>query len=153
MTDPPLKVLRSKRARIHRVLERLEPLVAGYREKLARIEAEIQAIAPELNLPPRRYKPNPHFARGELPRIAMDILRDATGPLAVRDIAVKALARKGITLPDRRTMKLTRLRLQQTFSAWAKRGIVVSVGTNRGRKRMLADRSGGIANPQQCGIT
>ena len=140
MIDPPLKVLRSKRARIHRALERLEPLVAGYREKLARIEAEIQAIAPELNLPSRRYKPNPNFARGELPRIAVDILRTAPGPLAVRDIAVKAQARKGITLPDRRTMKLTRLRLQQTFSVWAKRGIVVSVGTNRGQKRMLVEQ-------------
>ena len=36
MIDPPIKVLRSKRTRIHRVLERLEPLVAGYPEKLAR---------------------------------------------------------------------------------------------------------------------
>ena len=79
MIDPPLKILRSKRARIHRMLERLEPMVTGYREKLARIEAEIQAIAPELNLPPRRYLPNPHFARGELPRIAMDILRHVAG--------------------------------------------------------------------------
>ena len=114
-------------------------MVAGYREKLAGIEAEIQAIAPELNLPPRRYKSNPHFARGELPRIAMDILRDALGPIAVRDIAVQALARKGIALPDRRTMRLTRLRLQQTFSVWAKRGLVVSVGTNKGRKRALAE--------------
>ena len=67
----------------------------------------------------------------------MDILRDAPGPIAVRDIAVKAMAQKGIALPDRRTMKLTRPRLQQTFSAWAKRGIVVSVGEGKGRKRML----------------
>ena len=140
MIDPPITKLRRARARVHRVLDRLEPIVAGYREKLAGIEAEIQAIAPELNLPPRRYKPNPHFARGELPRIAMDILRDAPGPLAVRDIAAKVLARKRITLPHPRTMKLTRLRLQQTFSVWAKRGLVASVGTNKGRKRVLAER-------------
>ena len=145
MIDPTITKLRRARARararVHRVLERLEPMVAGYREKLAGIEAEIQAIAPELTLPPRRYKPNPHFARGELPRIAMDILREEQGPIAVREIAIKALARKGITLPDRRTMKLTRLRLQQTFSVWAKRRLVVSVGTNKGRMRVLVERS------------
>ena len=84
MIDPPIKVLRSKRARIHHVLERLGPLVAGYRKKLAR---------------------------------------------------------KGITLPDRQTIELTRLRLQQTFSVWAKRGIVVSVGEGKTRQRVLAYQS------------
>jgi hypothetical protein len=130
MIDPPITTLRRARTRIHRVLERLEPIVAGDREKLARIESEIQAIASELDLPPRRYKPNPHFARGELPRIAMDILRDASDPMAVREIAVKPLAWKGVTLPDRRTMKPTRLRLAQTFGLWAKRGIGVTVAVN-----------------------
>ena len=137
MIDPPITNLRRARARVHRVLDRLEPLVAGYREKLARLEAEIKAIAPELDLPHRRREPNPDFARGELPRIAMDILRMAAGPMAVRDIATKALARKGITLPDRRTMKRTRLALQKVFAIWAKRGVVVGVGIGNGRKRML----------------
>ena len=98
MTDPLVNNLRRARARVHRVLDRLEPLAAGYREKLARLEAEIKAIAPELDLPHRRREPNPDFARGELPRIAMDILRTAAGPLAVREIATRALARKGNTL-------------------------------------------------------
>jgi hypothetical protein len=70
----------------------------------------------------------------------MDILCDAPGPIAVRDIAVKALARKGITLPDRRTMKRTRISLQKLFAGWANRGIVVGVGTGNGQKRMLAER-------------
>ena len=63
MLDPRITKLRHARARINRVLERLEPVIAGYREKLAGIEAEIQAIAPELKPPPRRYKPNADFAR------------------------------------------------------------------------------------------
>lgn len=114
-------------------------MVARYREKLDRINADIQAIAPELNLPPRRYKPNPYFARGELPRIALRVLRQASSPIAVRDIAVQALASKGVTLPDRRTMKLTRTRLQQIFTVWTKRGIVGSVGENKGPKRVLVE--------------
>jgi hypothetical protein len=139
MADALLKTLRCKRARIHRVLERLEPMVSGYREKLAGIEAELQAIAPELNLPPRRYLPNPHFARGELRRIAMDILRDAPGPLAVREVVAKALARKGVTLPDRRTFRTTRVRLQRVFTLWGKRGLLLSVGSGKGTKRVLAE--------------
>ena len=106
----------------------------------SQFEAEIKAIAPELDLPHRRRELNPDFARGELPRIAMDILRMAAGPMAVRDIATKALARKGITLPDRRTMKRTRLALQKVFAIWAKRGVVIGVGTGNGRKRVLAER-------------
>ena len=140
MIDPPITKLRRARARVHRVLDRLEPLIAGYREKLARLEAEIKAIAPELDLPHRRREPNPDFARSELPRIAMDILRTAAGPMAVREIAAKALARKGLTLPDRRTMKRTRLALQKLFAGWAKRGTMVGVGTGNGRKRELTGR-------------
>lgn len=121
------------------MLEGLEPIVADHQAKLAKINADIQSIAPELNLPPRRYKPNPHFNRGELPRIALRILREASGPISVRDIAIQALASKGVTLPDRSIMKLTRTRLQQIFTVWAKRDIVGSVGTHKNRKRMLVN--------------
>jgi hypothetical protein len=118
-------------------IDQLEPQLAGYRAKLADLEARIHDLAPELNLPPRRYSPNPHFARGELPRLAMDIMRAAGEPLAVREIAVRALAMKGVTLPDRRAMKLTRLRLQQTFCAMAQRGLVGRVGSGKAAKRVL----------------
>jgi len=40
-----------KRIRIHRALHRLESLVAGYHAKLARVEARIKEIAPELRCP------------------------------------------------------------------------------------------------------
>jgi hypothetical protein len=45
------------------------------------------------------------------------ILRDHGESLATREIAVRALAAKGVTLPDRGAVKVTRLRLQNTFSA------------------------------------
>ena len=83
MIDPPLKKLRAKRIRIHRQLDKLEPLLASYRTKLAEVEAAIQALAPALPLPTRHrtYQPNPYFARGELPRIATAVLREAGEPL------------------------------------------------------------------------
>lgn len=137
MQDSDLTKLRRARSRVHKQIAQLEPMLADYHAKLADIEARIQEIAPELNLPPRRYSPNPHFARGELPRLAMNIMRAASGPLATREIAVRALAVKGIVLPDRRAMKLTRLRLQQTFCSWQAKGWVVRVGVGKAGKRTL----------------
>ena len=130
--------LRSKRSRVHRALDRLEPMVADYRAKLAGLEAAIQVIAPELQLHPRRYKPNPVFARNELPRLALDVMRQAAGPIAVRTIAARALAAKGVALPDPHTMKRTRVRLQQIMVVWARRGMVRSVGSGREGMRELA---------------
>ena len=83
-----------------RVLDRLEPQVKVYRAKLARIEAGIRELAPELPVAGRFRKPNPHFARGELTRLALAVLREAGEPMRNRDIAAECLRRKGcIRLP------------------------------------------------------
>lgn len=58
MQDSELTKLRRARSRVHRQLDKLEPLLAGYHAKLADLNARIQTLAPELNLPPRRYSPN-----------------------------------------------------------------------------------------------
>ena len=97
-------------------------------------------LDPQLWLPPRRYKPNPHFARNELPRIAMAVLREAAEPLATKVVALRALATKGVMTPDRRTMKVTRTRLLQFLSKLDKRGITQKVGSGNRTKRILAER-------------
>jgi hypothetical protein len=58
--------LRRARIRIHRQLDKLEPMLAAYHFKLAHVEAQIQALALELPLPMRHrtYQPNPYFMRG-----------------------------------------------------------------------------------------
>jgi hypothetical protein len=93
--------LRRARIRIHRQLE--EPLLAAYHFKLAHVEAQIQALAPGLLLPTRHrtYQPNPYLMRGELPRVALAILREAGEPLPIRVIAARALARKDCRTPTR----------------------------------------------------
>ena len=66
--------------RAHFALKQAETLAQNYRDKLADIEALIQAIAPDLQLPSRSCRPNPIFARGELRRLAIDMLREAGTP-------------------------------------------------------------------------
>ena len=46
--------------------------------------------------------PTRTFARGELPRVALAILREAGEPLPIRVIAARALARKDCSAPTRR---------------------------------------------------
>lgn len=94
-------------------------------------------MAPDLNNPPRFYKPNPHFAQGELLRIVREIMWETGGPLSVRTISLAALARKGVTLPGPGTMKRTRTRIQQIFVASGKQGKVRTVGRKKDRRQVL----------------
>lgn len=80
MNSRTLANLRRKRLYIHKLLNRLEPAVARLRASLVETGAAIQAVAPDLNIPPRFYKPNQHFARGELPRIVREIMWQAGEP-------------------------------------------------------------------------
>jgi hypothetical protein len=137
MDSRALGNLRRKRRYIHRQLDRLEPAVARLRESLAETDARIASVAPELNLAPRRYKPNPNFTRGELPRLVREIMREADLALSTAEIARRALAQKGFDLPGPGTMKRTRMRVGQLFAAWGKAGKVRKVGRKRGTRRTL----------------
>lgn len=137
MPEKPLTKLRRARRCVVANLRRLEPLVAGYQAKLARLDAQIQELDPRLPLPPRHYKPNPVFARGELPRLVMAILREAKAPLPVGVIAVRALAMKGVERPGPGPRKLIRVRVSNLFWVWDRRGVTRKVGAGNGTRRGL----------------
>ena len=140
--DPrTLANLRRKRIYIHKQLNRYEPLVARLRASLAETDARIQAECPDLNLPPRFHKPNPYFARGELPRIVREIMWEAGGPIAIRTIALAALARKGVTLPGPGTMRYTRNKVRGIIWLWERLGKAMTVGRNKGTRRVLVSET------------
>lgn len=138
MPEKETSRLRRQRRRVVAQLRKLEPLVADYQAKLDRIDTRLRELDPELFIAPRHYKPNPVFARQELPRLAMAIMREAGEPLPVGVIAVRALARKGVTAPGPGLRKLIRVRLQQYLGVQEKRGAVVKVGTGNVTRRGLA---------------
>jgi hypothetical protein len=111
MKDTDLAKLCRARSRAHFALKQAETLAQGYRDKVADLKARFQAIAPDLQLLARLREPNPIFARGELRKLAIDMLREAGRPLAIRDMALGALTAKGVRFPDRQTTKRTRVRL------------------------------------------
>jgi len=137
MSNPDLINLRRKRLYIHKQLARYEPLVERLRASLEETNAAIQAICPDLNLPPRFHQPNRHFKRGELPRIVREIMWQAGGPIAVRTIALAALARKGVTLPGPGTMRHTRKLVRGILGRWETLGKARTVGRDKGTRRVL----------------
>jgi hypothetical protein len=124
--------LRRARIRIHRQLDKLEPLVAGYYAKLAEVNAAILAIDPQ-----RGCRPGRHFARGEVPRLALGVMREAGEPLPVAVIVRKMLAAKGVAPPHRRTFKLTKNRLHNALLALDARGNTTKVGRGNATRRGL----------------
>jgi hypothetical protein len=77
--------LRAKRAEIGGYVVELERKLKQQRASLAHIDATIRLFAPGLNpdaIPPKRsYRRTRYFAKGELSRRCLDVLRDAKGHL------------------------------------------------------------------------
>src|SRR5271166_2811634 len=114
--DKGLTKLRRARTRCRKALKQAEQLAQGYRDKLADLKARIQAVAPDLKLPPRFHRPNPYFAHGELRRLAIDMLRETGRPLAIQELALAALKDKGVRFPHRRTMRITQTLPHNAFA-------------------------------------
>jgi hypothetical protein len=138
MPHNELANLRHARARCHSRLKHAEELVASCRNKLADLEARIYAIAPELELPVRFRKPNPVFARAELPRLALAILREADEPLPIRVVVVRALKAKGIAWPEPALRRRTRTKLREIFGKLRQRGVLEVVGSGNATRHRLA---------------
>jgi hypothetical protein len=66
MPETELTKLRCARSRAILALKQAEAQVAAHQTRLADLEARIKAISPELDLPTRRRRPIPVFARGAL---------------------------------------------------------------------------------------
>jgi hypothetical protein len=110
-------------------------MLAFQRQRREAIESAIHDLEPELNLPPPNRKPNPVFARNEITRLALDVLREAGEPLGVTEIAVRVLAAKGLPLPSPRIRKMTRARRRAVFAALGSAGWCERSGlVRRGRK-------------------
>src|SRR5208282_6397771 len=115
MRQTELTRLRRKRYAIQRALMSIERALALHQTRLAEVEAAIPALDPVPALPLPRPGRTPIFARGELARLAPDILRQAGWPLAMREMVRYCLAAKGLPFPDRRSRTLTPRRLPAAF--------------------------------------
>ena len=68
--------------------------------------------------------------------MAIDMLREAGRPLAIKEMALAALNSKGVRFPDRRTTKQIHVRLRNVFA---------KLQARRGRRADGGDREGDAA--------
>lgn len=120
------KVLRVRRHRLYRLIERTRSIITE-------IESELQARGVPMTGPPRRRtKPLP-FRHNELPRLCLNALRAAERPMHIREIAAVVLRAHGLDPLDRAladtTVKLAREVLRQQ----RRKGFVRLVGLQRAR--------------------
>ena len=115
MKNRRLERLRHARVVCNKTIAKLESQLAYQRSRRDVIEAEIQAIAPDLQLPASRRKLNTLVARGELPRMALTVLREAGVLLAESVNARRVLQANGIDLPLIWQQRMTRARFRVFF--------------------------------------
>ncbi|HEX8167514.1 MAG TPA: hypothetical protein VF601_17240 [Beijerinckiaceae bacterium] len=92
---------------------------AKLREDMKHVEAVIKMFDPGFNLRPvavKRRKLNPWFKRGTIFRHAMDVLREATGPLTSREIAERMLAARGIQDAPREVVAALAVSVQSSMT-------------------------------------
>ncbi|UEM07006.1 hypothetical protein JL101_029895 (plasmid) [Skermanella rosea] len=104
--------LKDKRAELSGVIADLEKRIGQHRADLLHVDAVLRLFAPEFEPAAiaakavRRH--NGWFRPGELARMVLDILRMAPAPLAIREITVQVMERRGLDPDDRRTAELLR---------------------------------------------
>ncbi len=104
MSDLALSALKRKRAEVAGQVAYFKKQIRRHQQTLAHIDACIKLWEPDSRpdrIPNRRiYVRNRIFKPGEMPRLALDILRTATEPMTTAEIGAAMIARKGASVAD-----------------------------------------------------
>ena len=138
MSDPQaMKALRARRLDIAGQVHDTERKLAKLRAALANLDAAMILLTPDHpeGIPPRRdYRRTKYFARNELPRLVLDALREAKGPLSLGEIASYAIKTTGISESAHEAVKGT---LVPIMRGLVKRGTVSTEGNTRNRRWLV----------------
>ncbi len=144
MAEPHVvTALRAKRAEISGHVHDLERKLARHRANLANIDATIRLFAPELNpdsIPPKRtYRRTRYFAKGELSRRILSVLREASGkPTSTAAIASAVLAGKDFPIGEGVLSEAVTDMVLTVLRRLSKRETVAKSGTSRNAQWALA---------------
>ena len=135
--------LKTKRAEISGHVHDLERKLVRHRASLAAIDATIRLYAPELNpdsIPPKRtYRRTRYFAKGELSRRVVDVLRQASGkPMTTAAITSAVLADKGFPIGEAALSDAVTDMVLTVLRRLCKREEVGKSGTSRNAQWALA---------------
>ena len=101
-----------------------------------------RGVDPETIRPKRAYRRNRYFARNELSRLCLGVLRTAAGePLSTDEIAARVIAAKGFDLADSVLRVAIREQVGSTVKRLHRDGPIENMGAGRASKWKLAGRT------------
>ena len=141
-----VSAIKAKRLEIAAQVQDAERKLAKLRAALANLDAAAVLLIPghPEGIPKRqRYQPSRYFSKNELPRLVLEALRKAPGPLLTDEIARYAMHANGITPAAQESVikpVIAALRIL------VRRGTVTKTGVARGARWAIAenhDKEGG----------
>jgi hypothetical protein len=144
MAEPHVvTALRAKRAEISGHVHDLERKLARHRASLAAIDTTIRLYAPGLDLdsiaPKRTYRRTRYFAKGELSRRVVDVLRQAAGkPMTTAAITSAIVADKGFPVGEGALSEAVTDMVLTVLRRLCKRGEVAKSGASRNAQWALS---------------
>jgi hypothetical protein len=143
MTAHVVSSLIEKRRELAGIIDELQRRLDQHRADLTHIDGVLRVLAsdldPETLRPKRIYRRNRYFARDELTRLCLGVLRTAAGELlSTDDIAGRVIATKGFEAGDAILRASIREQVGSTVKRLHREGTIESVGAGRASKWKLA---------------
>jgi hypothetical protein len=143
MTAHVVSSLIEKRRELAGIIDELQRKLDQHRADLTHIDGVLRVLAsdldPETLRPKRIYRRNRYFARDELTRLCLGVLRTAAGELlSTDDIAGRVIATKGFEAGDAILRASIREQVGSTVKRLHREGTIESVGAGRASKWKLA---------------
>jgi hypothetical protein len=132
-----------KRRELAGIIDALQRQLDQHRADLTHIDGVLRVLAidldPEMIRPKRIYRRNRYFARNELSRLCLGVLRNAAGkPLSTDDIAGRVIAAKGFDAGDAILRAAIREQVGSTVKRLHRQGGIENIGAGRASKWKLA---------------
>jgi hypothetical protein len=132
-----------KRRELAGVIDQLQRQLDQYRADLTHIDGVLRVLAsdldPETIRPKRVYRRNRYFARNELSRLCLGVLRAAAGELlSTDDIAGRVIAAKGFDAGDVILRAAIRDQVGSTVKRLHREGTIENVGAGRASRWKIA---------------
>ncbi len=132
----------AKRRELSGIIDQLQRQLDQHRADLSHIDGVLRILAsdldPETIRPKRAYRRNRYFARNELSRLCLGVLRVAEGELlSTDDIAGRVIATKGFDATDSMLRTAIRDQVGSIVKRLHRSGEILNVGAGRASKWKL----------------
>ena len=132
-----------KRRELAGVIDQMQRQLDQHRADLVHIDGALRVLVadldPETIRPKRAYRRNRYFARNELSRLCLGVLRFAAGePLITDDLAGRVIVAKGFGVTDSMLRAAIRDQVGSIVKRLHWRGEIENIGSGRASKWKLA---------------